>query len=280
MRLLTVAVGLAACCSLAFAPTGAGRRGDAPATLEGSFRSAALDSRLHYLIHLPAGYETSGLRYPVLYFLHGLPAGPESYRGVAWVADALDDTGRQAILVVPQGTRRKNGDPEYHDWGPGHNWATALGSELPAWIDAHYRTIDGREGRGIVGLSAGGYGAASLGLSRPRTYASVESWSGYFQPTDPTGTTALHLGAAASMHAQVTKLRTQFARWPTFLAFYVGRADPTFVPENRTFHAELAAAHVPHTFVTYAGGHSDALWRAHAEGWLAMALARLAPAHG
>src|SRR5262249_53468600 len=242
------------------------------------------DSQLHFLVHLPAGYETSGLRYPVLYFLHGLPAGPESYKNVAWVADALDDTGRNAILVVPQGTRRKNGDPEYHDWGPGHNWATALGSELPAWIDAHYRTIDGREGRGIVGLSAGGYGAASLGLSRPRTFASVESWSGYFEPTDPTGAKVLHLGSKkadddASLHVRAPKLRGQFAKYPTFLAFYVGRSDPTFVPENVQFNAELKAARVPHVYVTYSGGHSDALWRAHAVGWLQMALARLASAH-
>jgi predicted alpha/beta superfamily hydrolase len=40
----------------------------------GSFRSAAVDGRLRYTIALPPGYATSGKRYPVVYFLHGLPA--------------------------------------------------------------------------------------------------------------------------------------------------------------------------------------------------------------
>ena len=56
--------------------------------LDESFASRALDSPLHYLVMLPPDYDTSGLRYPVLYFLHGLPAGPDAYRSVAWVANA------------------------------------------------------------------------------------------------------------------------------------------------------------------------------------------------
>lgn len=251
------------------------------ATADVAFHSRSLDSALHFLVSLPAGYGSSGRRYPVVYFLHGLPAGPTSYRAVAWVKQALDRTGRPAILVVPQGTRRQHGDPEYHDWGPGHNWATALGAELPAYVDAHYRTIPNRGGRAIVGVSAGGYGAASIGLGHPAQFSVVESWSGYFEPTNPTGTRVLDLGspranAAASVHALADRLRAQFRRYPTFLAFYVGRADPTFVGENEQLNRELTAAHVPHAFTTYPGGHSAALWSAHAETWLRMALRRLA----
>jgi enterochelin esterase-like enzyme len=259
------------------------RRSAGAATADVAFRAAALDSRLHFLVRLPAGYARGTRRYPVVYFLHGLPAGPTSYRAVAWVEEALDHAGRPAILVVPQGTRRLNGDPEYHDWGPGHNWATALGVELPAYVDAHYRTIATRAGRAIVGVSAGGYGAASIGLGHPGRFSVVESWSGYFEPTDPTGTKVLDLGSArankaASVHALAHRLGPQFRRDPTLLAFYVGRGDPTFVGENRQLNRELTAAHVPHQFAVYPGGHTVALWRAHARAWLAMALRRLAPA--
>jgi putative tributyrin esterase len=249
----------------------------------GAFRSAALDSQLHYLIRLPVGYASSGRRYPVIYFLHGLPAGPTSYQSLAWVGQALDRAGGQAILVVPQGTRRNGGDPEYLDWGPGHDWETALAVELLAYIDTHYRTIASRAGRGLVGVSAGGYGAASLGLQHPGEFSVVESWSGYFEPTDRTGKTLLDLGspaanAAASVHALASKLAKQFRRYPTFLAFYVGHGDATFAEDNVELNRKLNSAGVMHTFAVYPGGHSLALWRAHATGWLAMALRHLAPA--
>ncbi|MBV8064627.1 MAG: hypothetical protein JOY73_03805 [Actinobacteria bacterium] len=249
------------------------------------FHSHALDGELHFLIQLPAGYATSGMRYPVVYFLHGLPAGPTSYEGVSWVGRALAKEKRPAILVVPQGTRSPGGDPEYHDWGPGQNWATALALELPMWIDTHYRTIASREGRAIIGVSAGGYGAASLGLDHPGEFSVVESWSGYFEPTDPTGTRILDLGspeanAAASVHEQATDLAQQFRKDPTFFGFYVGRSDPTFVEENIELNRELEAANVPHVYATVPGAHSTSLWMREAPYWLQMALNHLAPASG
>jgi predicted dienelactone hydrolase len=84
-----------------------------------SFTSQALRARLSLEIFLPAGYSSGSRRYPVVYFLHGLPAGPTSFRNFSWVASALSATGYRAILVVPQATLQPGGDPEYHDWGPG-----------------------------------------------------------------------------------------------------------------------------------------------------------------
>ena len=263
---------------------GAYRSGASTArTTVGAFHSDALDDQLHFLVRLPAGYGTSTRRYPVIYFLHGLPAGPSSYKNLAWVGQALDSARRQAILVIPQGTRKVSGDPEYLDWGPGHNWATALADELPAYIDTHFRTIASRDGRALVGVSAGGYGASNLGLHHPQTFSVVESWSGYFEPTDPSGETALDLGspaanAAATVHAMANTLRTQFRRYPTFLAFYVGRQDTRFAQDNRQLDAELTRAAVPHVFALYSGEHSTDLWKAHAFPWIAMALRHLDPA--
>jgi S-formylglutathione hydrolase FrmB len=275
---------VAACAALAAIALAATRRPSpegAASEVTASFESEALASPFHFAVYLPPGYATSGKRYPVVYFLHGLPAGPTSYLQLGWVARALDSTGRGAILVVPQGTRRANGDPEYHDWGVGHDWETALAVELPDWIDSHYRTIASRSGRAIVGVSAGGYGAAVIGLHRPAEYAVVESWSGYFRPTDPTGRTPLDVGsdadnAYANVRSLVPGLAAQFARYPTLFAFYVGAGDPTFVDDNTALDRALTAARVPHLFRLYPGGHSAALWKAHAAAWLELALDRLA----
>jgi enterochelin esterase-like enzyme len=268
-----IAIGAAA---LAAAVTA---HGASAGRIDTAFRSRALQTTLHFIIKLPDGYDRTTTRYPVVYFLHGLPAGPTAYRSVTWVEAALDRTGKPAILVVPQGTKTQNGDPEYHDWGPGRNWATALADELPAFVDAHYRTIASRTGRAIIGVSAGGYGAASLGLTHPGRFSAVESWSGYFAPTDPAGDNVLDLGTsaennAASVHARAARLRDQFTRHPTFFGFYVGRSDK-FLDENVRLNQELDAAGVPHRYKVYPGRHDVALWGSKAQAWLRLALNRL-----
>jgi S-formylglutathione hydrolase FrmB len=276
---LLAVVGAAAAVVLALDP-GNGSARDASLTSVRSFRSRALKRPVPFLVVLPHGYATSNRRYPVVYMLHGLPASPDAFTDYGWVAQVIAQLSQQAIVVVPQGASASQSDPEYHDWGPGENWETALGVELPRYVDSHYRTIATRAGRSIIGISAGGYGAASIGLHHPAEYSVVESWSGYFRPTDPTGETTLDVGsdaanARASIHRLVPALRKQFARYPTFFAFYVGKSDPTFVADNVQLDRELSAAHVPHVFALYAGAHSSTLWTAHAPYWLALALARL-----
>jgi enterochelin esterase-like enzyme len=251
--------------------------GSASAALDVTFHSVALDADMHALVFLPAGYRGSTTRYPVIYFLHGLPAAATTYSGNKWLDAALDASGKPAILVEPQGARGKNSDAEYLNWGPGDNWEDYVSGEVPAYIDSHFRTIASRQGRALVGLSAGGYGAVILGIHHLDRFAAIESWSGYFHPTDPTGTIALDRGSDADAHAQIASLKAREAKLPTFLAFYVGRGDSRFRAENVQFDQELTAAHVPHRFAVYPGGHTSSLWYAHAEGWLTAALNHLAP---
>jgi enterochelin esterase-like enzyme len=245
-----------------------------------SFQSRALDATLHFVISLPPGYEDGG-RYPVVYFLHGLPAGAAAYRDASLAQHALDDLQRRAILVAAQGATDSDSDPEYLDRGPGRNWETALARELPAYVDRHYRTIANRRGRAIIGLSAGGYGAMLIGLHNLGTFSVIESWSGYHQPTDPSGAHVLDLGsssanARASAHSYVTVLRKELRTKPTFIGFYVGNGDTLFRADNIRLHRELTSAGVAHRFNLYAGGHERSLWSAHATEWLELALERLA----
>ncbi len=249
--------------------------------VERAIYSPAVAGRLRLAVYLPANYATSGKRYPVVYFLHGLPAVAGSFRGADFLARALASSGRRAIIVAPQGARDNDSDPEDLDWGPGRNWETAITRDVVGYVDSHLRTISTREGRAIVGLSAGGYGAVMLALHHLPAFSVVESWSGYFHPTDPAGERALDLGTAranakANAHAFVKTLRRGFARRPTFFAFYVGSGDARFRDENRVFHRELAAAGVPHLFRIYPGGHEQSVWVAHAQRWLAVAVDHLA----
>ena len=233
---------------------------------------------LGYEVYLPDGYETSGLRYPVIYFLHGLPAGAGAFRSFGWLEDALDATAREAILVVPQGARAGATDPEYLG-----RWEKAIASDLPRAVDRRFHTIATRNGRAIVGVSAGGYGAMHLALAHLSTFAAVESWSGYFHPTDTTGRQTRDLGSAsrnasANVHRQFEALHASLRQRPLYVAFYVGRSDPLFVAENEQLNQELSSAEVPHVFRLYPGGHTQGLWSARATAWLRLALNHLAAA--
>src|SRR2546421_2586706 len=145
--------------AVALTLAGAGPSRPAGQVIDLGFRSVALDGKLRLAVYLPPGYGTSRLRYPVVYFLHGLPAESTAYRGIDFLRRALDRSGRPALIVAPQGARTGDTDPEYLDWGPGRRWETAISREVPAYVDAHFRTIRDRRARAIVGLSAGGYGA-------------------------------------------------------------------------------------------------------------------------
>ena len=254
-----------------------------PTTRLASFSSKAVRGRVHLVVVLPAGYAKSHVRYPVVYFLHGLPTSPQAYRHVGFLTQALASLRRQAILVAPQAARDKDRDPEYLDWGPRRNWEQAVSQQLPAYIDAHFRTIPDRRARALVGLSAGGYGAVALAFHHLESFSVVESWSGYFHPTDPSGTKTLDLGSAqrnrrANLHNAVDGLRDAFRAQPTFFGFYVGRGDARFRAENLELHRELLAAEIPHVFRLYAGAHGQRVWNAHARRWLGLALAHLTPA--
>jgi S-formylglutathione hydrolase FrmB len=277
LPLLLCAAGLLLSATAASGATLAGTMGYA------SFKSQALAGAGHYAVYLPPGYATSGLRYPVVYFLHGLPGDSYAYRTMDWVARGLDQSGRKAIVIGAQGARNSETDSEWLNLGRGHNWENATANELVSIVDRRYRTIASRSGRAIVGVSAGGYGAAAIGLHHPDIFAAIQSWSGYFEPTNRAGTKVLNLGSQkandrANLHALVPNLRRALGRYyeSTYLGFYVGTRDQRFRPDNERLNRELSAARVPNvTFGLYQGRHG--LWQIHAPAWLALALDAIAP---
>jgi enterochelin esterase-like enzyme len=152
-------------------------------------------------------------------------------------------------------------------------------------IDRDFRTIRSRSARALIGISAGGYGAANIGIHNLDTFSVIQSWSGYFHATNPSGTGPMELGspqadAAADVHTYVPKLRRSFRRFPTAFGFYVGNRDDRFLRENRRLDRQLRRAGVPHAFAVYRGTHSPALWQAHLTDWVGRAVRTLSRATG
>ena len=132
-------------------------------------------------IYLPPNYDPSR-RYPVVYLLHGLPGSPTEYVFGTRIGTFGDDgitshRLRPFIAVMPPagGTSSYGGE-----WaGP---WELELVHRVVPWVDANLAAVDGPSGRILAGLSAGGFGAADIGLRNAASFGTIESWSGYFEP--------------------------------------------------------------------------------------------------
>lgn len=265
---------IAAAAALVLAPSASALQGR---IVQDSFASKGLQSRLSFAVYLPPGYDGGTIRYPVIYYLHGLPANAQAYTSFRYVVNALELAHRQAIVVAPQGAHNGDTDAEYLDWSAGREWETAIAVELPRVVDNRYRTLPRRSARAILGVSAGGYGATVIGLQHLDEFGAIESWSGYFHPTDPTGTRPLPRGPNSTPLTLVPSLRGTLSYESTFLGFYVGASDTRFRSDNVLFARALSRGGVPFTFRMYPGGHTQSLWSAQAPSWLGLALDHLDP---
>jgi S-formylglutathione hydrolase FrmB len=140
-----------------------------------AFDSPAVSRRMKFNIVLPAKYEKSTERYPVLYLLHGYSGNYTHWAFMGVPAYALT---HDLIVVMPDA-----GNSWYVNWAHSegdqkNQWEDAIIKDLIGHIDATYRTIARREGRAINGLSMGGYGSLMLGLRHPDLFCSVSSHSG------------------------------------------------------------------------------------------------------
>jgi S-formylglutathione hydrolase FrmB len=139
------------------------------------FTSEAVGRKMKYNIVLPAKYESTTDRYPVLYLLHGLGS---NYTAWAWLQVPKYARAYDLIVVMPDA-----GNSWYANWarsegGQMNRWEDYLVGDLINHVDATYRTIARREGRAINGLSMGGYGGLMLGLRHPDKFCSIGSESG------------------------------------------------------------------------------------------------------
>jgi enterochelin esterase-like enzyme len=137
-----------------------------------TFHSETIKADVSYMIYLPPDYEQEkNVRYPVLYQLPASGGTPR--RDGPQVTIRIDKAIRAKrigpmIVVVVNGLA---GNTMYSDTRDGlYPLETVIIKDLIPHIDATYRTIASREGRGVNGFSMGGFGAAHLGFKYPDVF--------------------------------------------------------------------------------------------------------------
>lgn len=139
--------------------------------LEGNLEGNSPDRTVY--VFLPDSYDAKKKRrYPVLYFLHGFNSTAAEYVARTPFDSALQAARHDLIIVVPD-TMTKWGGSMYSDSPVSGQFEHFINEDLIGWVDAHYRTLANRAGRGIAGHSMGGYGSLKLAMKRPDLYGAL-----------------------------------------------------------------------------------------------------------
>jgi S-formylglutathione hydrolase len=132
---------------------------------------------LNAYIVTPAGYDTSGLSYPVVYVLAGFtdPAIGMAY-ALSAVSAPTDASTVLPIVVVASGVNALGGG-FYVNSSVSGNWEDAIVKDLVGYVDGHYRTLATPASRGIAGASMGGFGAIHLAMAHPELFGALYAMS-------------------------------------------------------------------------------------------------------
>ncbi len=196
---------------------------------------------------------------PVVYLLHGLSDDYTIWQRRTSIERYADRYG--VIVAMLDGARSfyvdaANGAADYEQ----HILASV---EL---VDRTFRTVAARHGRGIGGLSMGGYGAMKLALKHPRLFGSAVSHSGALDIANLTDS----LGAAERLAIFGKRLAPAedcfaLAARPgpkPAIAFDCG-IDDFLLGHNRAFHARLDELGIAHDYREFPGAHTWEYWDEH-----------------
>ena len=253
------------------------------------FHSALVGKTLPYNVILPPDYRSSSTRYPVLYLLHGWVGHYSDWATRTNVADFASQY--RMIVVMPEGN---NGWYTDSASVASDKYETYILQELIPDVQQRYRTIESRYGRGIAGLSMGGYGALKFGLKSPGTFAFAGSLSGALgAPTwkadDPelkSFTTIYDSLVAAFGPTDSPKRKAnnifeivrsasaaRVAALP-YIYFDCGTED-LFLPVNEQFAALLSEKKIAHEFRELPGTHGWPYWNQQVQEVLKIAAEKL-----
>lgn len=232
--------------------------------------SAALQRKWSYAVYLPDGYETSTLRYPVLYLLHGHAGGQYDWVNLGHIqqtADALIARGDMppAIIVMPDADSTWFVDRK-------EKMETAVIQDLVGDVEHTFHAIGARNGRLVAGLSMGGYGALRFVLKYPEMFAAAALLSpAIYDPEPPQTSGARRAGVfgAPEFDLQVWKQLNYPALWDAFLAkkiavpIYInsGDDDEHFIEAEATrLYSLLRKNGQPAELRIVDGAHSWPVW--------------------
>lgn len=223
-------------------------------------------------VYLPEGYATSKDDYPVLYLLHGSGDDESGWltKGKAKaILDSLmiNELCKPMIVVMPNGYLEQTGKyyvPESRLWMESSFEENF--SQLMAWTEAHYRTINDKQHRAIAGLSMGGFHTMHTAALLNQSFDYVGIFSALYVPhtKQPHSDRIIEMSALAlsdkpAYNQTEALLAQQFANPPQLYWIACG-VDDFLYEDNVIYRKYLDEKQYPYEYHESAGGHSWQNW--------------------
>ena len=221
-------------------------------------------------IYTPPGYESSKVKFPVLYLLHGSGGNEDawlSFGRTAQIMDNLIDQGKVTpmIVVMPSGATDNMSIPgEASDEGfyrpkSASSYDTTFEvqfADVLKYVDSNFRTIKKPSGRAITGLSMGGEQSFQTSLNYPKTFDYVGIFSGCVRVRKLSGN-ELNPEIYKDTEAKIDRL---FANGPKLYYIAIGEKDFLY-DMNVWLRGYLDSKGYKYVYNESSGGHSWRNWR-------------------
>lgn len=232
------------------------------------YDSPALGLERRMTVYTPAGYETSGKRYPVLYLLHGMGGDEEAWISLGRTAQILDNLIAQGkakpmIVVRPNGNASQEAAPGESSRGmvpPTMQLPKTMeGSyeqafpEIVKFIDKNYRTIKSKSGRAIAGLSMGGFHSLHISKQYPDMFNYIGLFSAAIMPNKKEVSSPIYENMEG-------KLKVQFDKNPALYWIAIGKTDFLY-KANEEYRKLLDEKGYKYTYYESDEGHIWKNWR-------------------
>jgi S-formylglutathione hydrolase FrmB len=201
--------------------------------------------------------------FPVVYLLHGHGGSYSNWiKRVPALVNYADEY--RCIIVCPDGAASS----WYFDSpvDSSMRFETYIAKEVPAFIDAHYKTIRDRKARAITGLSMGGHGGLFLGFRHADFFGACGSMSGALVITQLKSRYSISklLGDTTAnlryyREYSVLSALNHYTKDSIAIIIDCGTEDP-FVEMNRTVHQKMLSQNIAHDYIERPGKHDWKYW--------------------
>ena len=231
------------------------------------YDSPTLGMKRRLTVYTPAGYETSGKRYPVFYLLHGMGGDEEAWIALGRTSQILDNLIAQGkaepmIVVMTNGNASQEaapGESKDNFKAPSMNLPKTMeGSfetafpDVVKFIDKTYRTKANKKNRAIAGLSMGGYHSLHISKQYPDVFNYVGLFSAAIMPDQK---------VKSPIYDDFDqKLATQFAKKPALYWIGIGKTDFLY-QANTDYRKLLDERGYKYEYYESEGGHIWRNWR-------------------
>lgn len=231
------------------------------------YNSPVLDMERRLTVYTPAGYETSGRRYPVFYLLHGMGGDEEAWIALGRTAQILDNLIAQGkakpmIVVMTNGNAAQEAAPGESSLGfaaPNMQLPKTMeGSfetafpDVVKFIDKNFRTVANKKNRAIAGLSMGGFHSMHISKQYPDMFDYVGLFSAAIMPDKDV--------KSPVYEDMEDKLKVQFSKKPALYWIAIGKTDFLY-KANEDYRKLLDSKGYKYSYYETGEGHIWKNWR-------------------